>query len=110
MPSSLPAPHIKLEVPPSIAALQKVNRDAGDYNPVMTAYETTFSVLANRYTYGKFALLLNDMRFEPKAGMYRLTFSRSGLTRIIGIPKDRVLKDGAAGRLSESTKRTLNVG
>ena len=76
----------------------------------MRAPESMFSMLANRYIYGKFAFILEDMQLDSKTELYMLTFSRPDENkRIIGISKDVVLDEAATGELSESTKAALDT-
>jgi len=75
----------------------------------MRAPESVFSMLANRYIYGKFAFILEDMQLDSKAGLYMLTFSRPDEKRIIGISKDVVLDEAATGELSDTTKAALDT-
>ena len=68
-----------------------------------------FSMLANRYIYGKFAFILEDMQLDSKTGLYMLTFSRPDEKRIVRISKDVVLEEAATGELSEITKAALDT-
>ena len=75
----------------------------------MKAPEIVFSMLANRYIYGKFAFILEDMQLDSKTGLYMLTFSRPDEKRLIGISKVVVLDEAATGELSETTKAALDT-
>lgn len=75
---------------------------------IMTPEENRFFGLVQDYAYRRFALWLNNMQLDAGTGLYMLTFSKPGHTRVVGIFRNDLINDASAGQLSEATMKKLD--